>query len=69
MKKTVPPAEPAKPEKSRKSHARMSLAEPRQKDRQKHDQNEETFPKDNHFGIEEFVERNTPRTLGAPETN
>jgi len=26
-------------------------------------------PKDNHFGIEKFVERNTPRALGAPETN
>ncbi len=25
-------------------------------------------PKDNHFGIEKFVERNTPRALGA-ETN
>ena len=44
-KKIVPTAESAKPEKSRKPHVLMPLAKPRQKDRQKRDQNEEMFPK------------------------
>ena len=69
MKKIVPTAEPAKPEKSRKPHVRMPLAEPRQKDRQKHDQNEEMLPKDNHFGIDESLNGIRHALAGLPESN
>ena len=43
------------------------FAEPREKDRQKHEQDENVFPEYDDFSVEKFVKRNPPRAFGAPE--
>src|SRR6266542_1894819 len=39
----------------------------RDQNRQEHDEDENVFPKDDHLGVEQFIERDAPRALGAPE--
>src|SRR5207245_11772796 len=43
------------------------LAEIRQEERQKHQQNQDMFPKNDHLGVEQFVQWNAPRALRPPE--
>lgn len=44
-----------------------NLTKPHHKQRQKHEENEDVLPEDDHLGVEEIVERNAPRALRAPE--
>ena len=45
----------------------LQLRELRNQKRQQHEQNENVFPKHDDLGIEQFVERNAPRTFGSPQ--
>src|SRR5205823_8559888 len=44
-----------------------NLFHARDQNRQEHDEDENVFPKNDHLGIEQFVERNAPRAFRAPE--
>ena len=55
VKKTVPTAEPANPEKIKKPHVRARTlgisSQSRDQNRQEHDQDENVFPKNDYFCV------------------